>query len=188
LCAPFTRIMSASALFSRNLTKLGPFAHSERGKRKGDLLWTIAFSGAHVPKTKLESPRIRGLRLLQRRRITSQSRCAVDATCSIPRWIASASLARAGLRGPHPPPLCSDHRQSENRELETRSKTARALQPEYDGGRVHEHFCRRGSKRCARARAQFSAICSASPTMRLGLSPIAIPSALTEKSVHLQGR
>jgi len=29
---------------------------------------------------------------------------------------------------------------------------------------------------------------SASPAMRLGLSPIAIPSALTEKSVHLQGR
>ena len=28
----------------------------------------------------------------------------------------------------------------------------------------------------------------ASPAMRLGLSPIAIPSALTEKSVHLQGR
>jgi hypothetical protein len=29
---------------------------------------------------------------------------------------------------------------------------------------------------------------SASPAVRLGLSPIAIPSALTEKSVHLQGR
>jgi hypothetical protein len=29
---------------------------------------------------------------------------------------------------------------------------------------------------------------SASPAMRLGLSPTTIPSALTEKSVHLRGR
>jgi len=41
------------------------------------------------------------------------------------------------------------------------------------------------------ARAQKSvreSLLSGSPTMPLGLSPIAIPSALTEKSVHLQGR
>jgi RNA polymerase sigma-70 factor (ECF subfamily) len=43
--------------------------------------------------------------------------------------------------------------------------------------------------RLARARkAVRESLLSASPVMRLGLSPTAIPSALTEKSVHLQGR
>ena len=43
--------------------------------------------------------------------------------------------------------------------------------------------------RLARARKSVrESILSASPAMRLGLSPIAIPSALTEKSVHLQER
>jgi RNA polymerase sigma-70 factor (ECF subfamily) len=43
--------------------------------------------------------------------------------------------------------------------------------------------------RLARARKSVrESLLSASPAMRLGLSPTAIPSALTEKSVHLQGR
>ncbi len=43
--------------------------------------------------------------------------------------------------------------------------------------------------RLARARKSVRrSILAASSAMRLGLSPIAIPSALTEKSVHLQGR
>jgi hypothetical protein len=43
--------------------------------------------------------------------------------------------------------------------------------------------------RLARARKSVrESILSASPAMRLGLSPTAIPSALTEKSVHHQGR
>jgi len=43
--------------------------------------------------------------------------------------------------------------------------------------------------RLARARKSVrESILGASPAMRLGLSPIAIVSALTEKSVHLQGR
>jgi|SRR5580704_4997808 RNA polymerase sigma-70 factor (ECF subfamily) len=43
--------------------------------------------------------------------------------------------------------------------------------------------------RLARARKSVrESILGASPAMRLGLSPTAIPSALTEKSVHLQGR
>jgi len=43
--------------------------------------------------------------------------------------------------------------------------------------------------RLARARKSVrGSILGASPAMRLGLSPIAIPSALTEKSVHLQER
>ena len=43
--------------------------------------------------------------------------------------------------------------------------------------------------RLARARKSVrQSILGASPAMRLGLSPIAIPSARTEKSVHLQGR
>jgi RNA polymerase sigma factor (sigma-70 family) len=43
--------------------------------------------------------------------------------------------------------------------------------------------------RLARARKSArGSILGASPAMRFGLSPIAIPSALTEKSVHLQGR
>ena len=42
--------------------------------------------------------------------------------------------------------------------------------------------------RLARARKSVrESLLSASPAMRLGLSPIAIPSAPTEKSVHLQG-
>jgi RNA polymerase sigma-70 factor, ECF subfamily len=43
--------------------------------------------------------------------------------------------------------------------------------------------------RLARARKSVrESLLSASPAMPLELSPIAIPSALTEKSVHLQGR
>jgi RNA polymerase sigma-70 factor (ECF subfamily) len=43
--------------------------------------------------------------------------------------------------------------------------------------------------RLARARKSVrELLLSASPAMRLGLSPIAIPSALTERSVHLRGR
>jgi RNA polymerase sigma factor (sigma-70 family) len=44
------------------------------------------------------------------------------------------------------------------------------------------------SRRARARKAVRGSILGASPVMQLGLSPTAIPSALTEKSVHLQGR
>lgn len=60
-----------------------------------------------------------------------------------------ARSRRAGL--PHVPPLCCNHREPEDRELETRSETARALQLEHDDGSVHAYLRRGRSKRRALA-------------------------------------
>src|SRR5581483_2030919 len=122
------------------------------GQCEADLFRSLAAGRTGGAEAELKSKWLGGLCLLQGRRFAAQSRCAPTR-----RAVSDAGSPRyhsheQGSWFSHLPPLCGNHLQPENWESETRSETARALQPKHDGRCVYAYLRRRGSKRRARSR------------------------------------